>query len=173
MNKFTGNTFSGQKGFTLIELVVVIVILGILAATAAPKFIDLTGDAKAAVMRGVETSIVSAVSVIHAKAIIDGQTSGDQTVEVKGVFYRLHNGYPAARWRGDGSGDSTENASSILGLLDIDSSETGDFRVTNGDPARIQHISAAANTTNCRLTYTRSAGVDIRPVIDSTTLDDC
>ena len=173
MNKFTGNTFSGQKGFTLIELVVVIVILGILAATAAPKFIDLTGDAKAAVMRGVEGSMVSAVSIIHAKAIIDGQTSGDQTVEVKGVFYRLHNGYPAARWRGNGDGSSTANASSILGLLDIDSSATGDFRVTNSDPARIQHSSAASSTTACRLVYTRSTGIGVRPVINSDELDNC
>ena len=44
-------TLQKQAGFTLIELVVVIVILGILAATAAPKFIDLTGDAKGSVHR--------------------------------------------------------------------------------------------------------------------------
>ncbi|AZQ85767.1 prepilin-type N-terminal cleavage/methylation domain-containing protein [Colwellia sp. Arc7-635] len=173
MSKFTGSTFSAQKGFTLIELVVVIVILGILAATAAPKFIDLTGDAKAAVMRGVETSMVSAVSVIHAKAIIDGKTSGDQTVEVDDVFYRLYNGYPAARWAGTGDGSTAANASSILGLLELDSTATGDFRVTNGDPSRIQHSSAASNTTACRLVYTRSTGAGVRPVINSDELDNC
>ena len=41
-----------QKGFTIIELVVVIVILGILAAVAFPKFQDLPGDAKTAVLNG-------------------------------------------------------------------------------------------------------------------------
>lgn len=171
MNKFKGNTPGIQKGFTLIELVVVIVILGILAATAAPRFIDLTGDAKVSVMRGVGGSIESAVSMIHAKAIIEGRTLGNQTVEVDNVFYRLFNGYPAARWAGNGDGTTAGNASSILGLLELDSSATGDFRVTNGDPAVIQHRTATANA--CRLVYTRSADVNERPVINDDELENC
>ncbi|MRR52141.1 MAG: type II secretion system protein [Rhodocyclaceae bacterium] len=58
---------SKQKGFTLIELVVVIVILGILAATALPKFVDLKGDAAQAAVQGVAGAVNSAAALNYAK----------------------------------------------------------------------------------------------------------
>jgi MSHA pilin protein MshA len=57
-----------QKGFTIIELVVVIVILGILAAVAFPKFQDLSGDAKTAVVNGGKAALQSQAVISYAKA---------------------------------------------------------------------------------------------------------
>ena len=74
------NTTSPSSGFTLIELVVVIVILGILAATAAPKFMNLRGDARAAAIHGLEGVLKSADSVVYSKAVILGKEK-DQNAE--------------------------------------------------------------------------------------------
>lgn len=67
-----------SRGFTLIELVVVIVILGILAATAAPKFINLTSDAKASVIKAIKGNIDSIDTQVYAKSVILGIEENDR-----------------------------------------------------------------------------------------------
>ena len=82
-----------QQGFTIIELVVVIVILGILAAVAFPKFQDLAGDAKQAVVNGGKAALVSAAVITFAKnqgvkqtiGTIIAQTSVDSNILLGGT----------------------------------------------------------------------------------------
>lgn len=82
-----------QKGFTLIELVVVIVILGLLAATALPRFIDLTGDARLASVQGVAGGLRSAAALARAEVMVNG--SGGGTIQMDGVNVAVNaSGYP-------------------------------------------------------------------------------
>ena len=61
-----------NKGFTLIELIVVIVILGILATTAAPKFINLQADARTSTLQGVKAAMQGASALVYGKSVVKG-----------------------------------------------------------------------------------------------------
>lgn len=146
-----------QKGFTLIELVVVIVILGILAVTAAPKFIDLTSDAKASVVEAVKGSINSAADMAHAKALVAGKIKAaatDQAISVGTSTISLNFGWPT-------------NAS-MADLLELDD----DIAEVSTAVGTFEHADAT-DGSECRAVYNNAVtDAETRPSITSDT-DKC
>ncbi|XQW85550.1 pilus assembly FimT family protein [Thalassotalea piscium] len=152
-----------SKGFTLIELVVVIVILGILAATAAPKFIDLTSDAKKSVMEGVQGSIYSAINLAHAKALVKNQTGPTGEIQIGTKFYALVHGFPSAAHAGTGAGD-TGNGYGLKGLIELENGS--DVTISDASPAVVE-LSSATTAADCKITYTNATDNETIPDVTS------
>jgi MSHA pilin protein MshA len=131
-----------QSGFTLIELVIVIVILGLLAATALPRFSNLTQSARVASLNGVAGSLRSAASIAHATQLVTAGAVSNTPVLMDNVSIAMINGWPASA-----------TASNVL--TDI-TGYTFDGTVT---PATFTLLA------NCKVNYTQSASGGAFPTI--------
>ena len=155
------NTPQHQSGFTLIELVIVITIIGILAAVALPRYINLQSQARAAKAQAFGGSIKSASALAHASCIVDLAglitpstcTTTAGTVSMEGTAINMVNQYPAATLAG------------ILAAAQITPLPDG-VTITAGNPILIDIV--GGTVPNCRIAYTAAtAAGPVAPVVST------
>lgn len=137
---------TAQKGFTLIELVVVITILGILAAFAIPRFASLEVEARKATVEGMAGSLRSGAALAHALWLAQGQPA---TVTMEGQPITIIRGYP-------------NNATIENTIVD-----TTGFAMTNaGGGRRFTKLNGAGTPiAACYVTYIQPASANVPPTI--------
>lgn len=174
-----------QSGFTLIELIIVIVILGILAVTAAPRFIDLQSDAKAATLDGVKAALQGGSQLVYAKAAIQGkQNQATATVTIAGVGnISTVYGYPDAESFTAIMAGSSAAVTDIAAFAEIDEAEfdiieaaataDGSANTSASDDEFVIVFQGGLDGDACSVRYQNSAGTGQAPTITVETPTSC
>ena len=134
-----------QAGFTIVELVVVIALLGILAAVALPRFLNVTDDAHAASVNGTGGALRSAVALVKAQAVVEQVASNDIDFDDDDAAETYVNagGFPQG-------GDAVSAANCLLVWTDVLQAGAPSVNV-NANQADYQVT--LPNNTTCRYTY--------------------
>jgi MSHA pilin protein MshA len=147
---------STQRGFTLIELVVVIVILGILSAFAVPKFMGMETQARISSVKALDGAVRSAAAMAHGLALATGVTNGN--VSVEGKNYAVVNGYPA-----------TASLVSFLDSSVVGKNVPGKFNHVKG----VFTLYGATAPASCSVSYTEPTGPNLAPNIPTPVTTGC
>jgi len=143
-----------QSGFTLIELVMVIVILGILAAFALPRFADMTAEARASALEGLAGSLRSASAMAHALQLATNVDPDTGTVTMEGQAVALFGGYPEAGAAGISAAISDMTGFTQDATSSPAADATGVMVWTNGGTVGTCNVTYSAATTPPTITTT-------------------
>lgn len=170
MNKNFKTT--AQGGFTLIELIVVIVILGILAATALPRFTNLSGDARLASLNAARGALSATSAMTHGRWLIDRRATQD----VEGAVVAMHptSGYPQI-----GTDAAPANTTALMQAAGLAAADYAATHAANAQGAAVVRIvpnslAGAATANNCFLEYVPAIGANTAPTVTvNGTADTC